>query len=97
MSSKKDFAKRLLLNRSASSDAEKSMLLKLKEGGYLSAVAAPILRLTATGQNADLLSPLNLRRWPRISIWRVALSLSCRYGEKAEAGLQSVRGYHEGV
>lgn len=29
---KKDFAKRLLLNRSASSDAEKSMLLKLKEG-----------------------------------------------------------------
>lgn len=28
---KKDFAKRLLLNRSASSDAEKSMLLKLKE------------------------------------------------------------------
>lgn len=29
---KKDFAKRLLLNRSASADAEKSMLLKLKEG-----------------------------------------------------------------
>ena len=29
---KKDFAKRLLLNKSASSDAEKSMLLKLKEG-----------------------------------------------------------------
>lgn len=29
---KKDFAKRLLLNRSASSDAEKSMLLKLKDG-----------------------------------------------------------------
>ncbi|KAL7008349.1 hypothetical protein EMMF5_002078 [Cystobasidiomycetes sp. EMM_F5] len=28
---KKDFAKRLLLNRSASSDAEKNMLLKLKE------------------------------------------------------------------
>jgi cullin 4 len=29
---KRDFAKRLLLNKSASSDAEKTMLLKLKEG-----------------------------------------------------------------
>ena len=31
---KKDFAKRLLLNKSASSDAEKNMLLKLKEGAF---------------------------------------------------------------
>ena len=37
--SKKDFAKRLLLNKSASSDAEKSMLLKLKEGRCGSAVS----------------------------------------------------------
>jgi cullin-4 len=29
---KRDFAKRLLLNKSASSDAEKTMLFKLKEG-----------------------------------------------------------------
>ena len=30
---KKDLAKRLLLSKSASYDAEKSMLLKLKQGG----------------------------------------------------------------
>jgi len=31
---KKDLAKRLLLGKSASFDAEKSMLLKLKQGGW---------------------------------------------------------------
>jgi len=31
---KKDLAKRLLLNKSASADAERSMLSKLKTGGF---------------------------------------------------------------
>ena len=33
---KRDFAKRLLLNKSASSDAEKSMLLRLRDGKFAS-------------------------------------------------------------
>ena len=42
---KKDLAKRLLLGKSASFDAEKSMLLKLKQGMQLEMLATHISQL----------------------------------------------------
>ena len=44
---KKDLAKRLLLGKSASFDAEKSMLLKLKQGIYM---YTPVLRVHTSEQ-----------------------------------------------
>ena len=68
---KKDFAKRLLLNKSASSDAEKSMLLKLKEGALTqtSRSCSWLIRTTECGpgftakletmaKDIDLVSPI---------------------------------------
>ena len=40
---KKDLAKRLLLGKSASFDAEKSMLLKLKQGVHVKAALCGVL------------------------------------------------------
>ena len=72
---KKDFAKRLLLNKSASSDAEKNMLLKLKEGAF-DAFPRRVVRASWTEllfmQNVDRASPPSSRRWRRILIWWVA-------------------------
>lgn len=57
---KKDLAKRLLVGKSASVDAEKSMLSKLKHGKYLSACfLLKIVVLTGLPRSAICISPLH--------------------------------------
>ena len=65
---KRDLARRLLLGRSASSDAEKSMLTRLKSG-IISHVKLLTLSLTVTLQNVVLVLRIIRNRCSRILRW----------------------------
>ena len=60
------FAKRLLLNKSASSDMEKMMLVKLKDGPFCDlCYHTKWLTLDGCGQNAVKASPPSWKQWQK--------------------------------
>lgn len=65
---KRDLARRLLLARSASADAEKSMMTRLRTGMVSVSPAFKLLRLTQL-QNAEPASPIILSKCSKIWSW----------------------------